>query len=106
MFKRALNILKMTAILAYEDKSVRKAVFMSPIDLSLLSLRETIDMLMEAIGSENRLSAMMLKLADKIQNEELTDEEKDKLKSSINDLKIGTYYSVVSNHTCPTFFIN
>ena len=86
MFKRALNILKMTAILAYEDKSVRKAVFMSPIDLSLLSLRETIDMLMEAIGSENRLSAMMLKLADKIQNEELTDEEKDKLKSSINDL--------------------
>ena len=86
MFKRALNILKMTAILAYEDKSVRKAVFMSPIDLSLLSLRETIDMLMEAIGSENRLSAMMLKLADKIQNEELTDEAKDKLKSSINDL--------------------
>ena len=74
MFKRALNILKMTAILAYEDKSVRKAVFMSPIDLSLLSLRETIDMLMEAIGSENRLSALMLKLADKIQNEELTDE--------------------------------
>tara|TARA_R100001015_G_C4554115_1_gene115339 strand:+ start:147 stop:440 length:294 start_codon:yes stop_codon:yes gene_type:complete len=86
MFKRALNILKMTAILAYEDKSVRKAVFMSPIDLSLLSLRETIDMLMEAIGSENRLSAMMLKLADKIQNEELTDDEKEKLKSSINDL--------------------
>ena len=86
MFKRAINILKMTAILAYEDKSVRKAVFMSPIDLSLLSLRETIDMLMEAIGSENRISAMMLKLADKIQNEELTDEEKDKLKSSINDL--------------------
>ena len=86
MFKRALNILKMTAILAYEDKSVRKAVFMSPIDLSLLSLRETIDMLMEAIGSENRLSAMMLKLADKIQNEELTDDEKEELKSSINDL--------------------
>ena len=86
MFKRALNILKMTAILAYEDKSVRKAVFMSPIDLSLLSLRETIDMSMEAIGSENRLSAMMLKLADKIQNEELTDDEKEELKSSINDL--------------------
>ena len=86
MFKRALNILKMTAILAYEDKDVRKAVLMSPVDLSLLSLRETIDMLMEAIGSENRLSAMMLKLADKIQNEELTDDEKEKLKSSINDL--------------------
>tara|TARA_R100001440_G_C2452815_1_gene108453 strand:+ start:239 stop:532 length:294 start_codon:yes stop_codon:yes gene_type:complete len=86
MFKKALNILKMTAILAYEDKSVRKAVFMSPIDLSLLSLRETIDMLMEVIGSENRLSAMMLKLADKIQNEELTDDEKEELKSSLNDL--------------------
>ena len=86
MFKKAYNILKMTAILAYEDKDVRKAVLMSPVDLSLLSLRETIDMLMEAIGSENRLSAMMLKLADKIQNEELTDDEKEKLKSSINDL--------------------
>ena len=86
MFKKAYNILKMTAILAYEDKSVRKAVFMSPIDLSLLSLRETIDMLMEVIGSENRLSAMMLKLADKIQNEELTDDEKEELKSSLNDL--------------------
>ena len=86
MFKRALNILKMTAILAYEDKSVRKAVFMSPIDLSLLSLRETIDMLMEVVGSEDRLSAGMLKMANRIQKEELTDEEKDKLKSSINDL--------------------
>jgi len=86
MFKKAYNILKMTAILAYNDKDVRKAVLMSPIDLSLLSLRETIDMLMEVIGSENRLSAMMLKLADKIQNEELTDDEKEELKSSLNDL--------------------
>ena len=86
MFKKAYNILKMTAILAYNDKDVRKAVLMSPIDLSLLSLRETIDMLMEVIGSENRLSAMMLKLADKIQNEELTDDEKKELKSSLNDL--------------------
>ena len=86
MFKKAYNILKMTAILAYEDKDVRKAVLMSPVDLSLLSLRETIDMLMEVVGSEDRLSAGMLKIADKIQNEELTDEEKDKLKSSINDL--------------------
>ena len=86
MFKKAYNILKMTAILAYEDKDVRKAVLMSPVDFSLLSLRESIDMLMEVIGSEDRLSKLMLKLADKIQDEELTDEEKEKLKSSINDL--------------------
>jgi len=86
MFKKAYNILKMTAILAYEDKDVRKAVLMSPVDLSLLSLRETIDMLMEMIGSEDRLSAGILKMADKIQNEELTDEEKNKLQSSLNDL--------------------
>ena len=41
---------------------------------------------MEVVGSEDRLSAGMLKMADRIQKEELTDEEKDKLKSSINDL--------------------
>tara|TARA_R110002012_G_scaffold318063_1_gene535566 strand:- start:175 stop:468 length:294 start_codon:yes stop_codon:yes gene_type:complete len=86
MFKKAYNILKMTAILAYEEPKVRKAVLMSPVDLSLLSIRETIDMLMEAIGSEDRLSAGLLKVADKIQEEELTDEEKQKLSESISNL--------------------
>ena len=86
MFKKAYNILKMTAILAYEEPKVRTAVLMSPVDLSLLSIRETIDMLMEAIGSEDRLSAGLLKVADKIQEEELTDEEKQKLSESISNL--------------------
>jgi len=86
MFKTAYNILKMTAFLAYKDSSVRKAVLMSPIDLSLLSIRETIDLLMDTIGSDNRLSKAMLKVADRIQEEELTTEEKDKLSEAVSGL--------------------
>jgi hypothetical protein len=85
MFRGIYKLLKMTAVLSYKEKDVRNAVIMSPIDLSLLTVRETIDLLMGTIGSDERIAKAMKKFAEELNKEELTDEERAEIASILDD---------------------
>lgn len=94
--KGAFEFMKILCRLTIKDKDVRNAVLLSPIDLPLLSIRELANLFMETIKSDERITKALYKCAKEVQNEDLSEEDRNELHGLFEDFFKNMEQSKVS----------